>query len=121
MMLTVKEAKAAEQEYLRAWGGPNEADYSLNDISRALIQAMAAEHGGQVYLGAFRGTNGLERYQGQEVTNFQYDFCVPIQDPVLVELLQCRAQEQPPLTQTCLFDLIYERVASLGGHWLIWV
>lgn len=121
MMLTVKDAKAAEMAYLRTWGRPNEADHSLNDISRALIRAMAAEQGGQAYLGAFRGTDGLESYQGQEIANFQYDFCVPVHDPVLVELLQCRAQDQPPLTQSCLFDLIYERVAALGGHWLIWV
>lgn len=121
MMLTVNEAKAAEMEYLRVWGRPNEADFSLNDISRTLIQAMAAEHGGQAFLGAFRGTEGLVPYQGQKITNFQFDFCVPTKDPVLGELLQCRAQERPPLTQSCLFDMIYERVAALGGHWLLWV
>lgn len=121
MMLTVNEAKAAEMEYLRVWGRPNEADFSLNDISRTLIQAMAAEHGGQAFLGAFRGTEGLVPYQGQKITNFQFDFCVPTKDPVLGELLQCRAQERPPLTQSCLFDMIYERVAVLGGHWLLWV
>lgn len=120
-MLTVEEAISAEREYLRTWGRPNEANHSLNDINRVLIQAMAAEHGGQAYLGAFRGADGLMAYKGQEVTNFQYDFCVPTNDPILEELLQCRAQEHPSLTETCLFDLIYERVAALGGHWMIWV
>lgn len=120
-MLTIEEAKAAEQAYLQCWGRPNEADHSLNDISRELIRALAAAHGGEAYLGAFRGTGGLVRYQGQDVKNFQYDFCVPTNDIVLGELLQCRAQERPALTHSCLFDLMYERVALLGGHWLLWV
>lgn len=70
-MLTIEEAKAAERNYLLQWGRPNEADHSLNGITRDIIRAIAAAHGGEAFLGTFRGTDGLVRYQGQDIKNFQ--------------------------------------------------
>lgn len=59
-MKTVNETLSAQRDYLIKWGRPHEADHSLNDTNRDLIQALAAAHCGSAYLGAING-HGLFR------------------------------------------------------------
>lgn len=113
----VQRALDAQNLYLLRWGRPSESDYSINDINRELIQAMADENDGQVYLGSFHGDTGLDPYDGGVVQNFQCDFCVPAADQELEELLRqylsCGGTSET-------IDRIHSRIEELGGHRLLW-
>ena len=116
-MSKLTDALDAQHNYLLCWGGPNEADHSLNDISQVIIRALADEHDGCAYLGKINKTS-LTRYVGQPIFNFEYNFCVPTEDPTLLELL---AQWQREPGRLDLFDSIWIQVKALGGQWLLWV
>ncbi len=114
----VQRALDAQNLYLLRWGRPTESDHSINDINRELIQAMADENDGQVYLGSFHGDTGLYPYDGGVVRNFQCDFCVPAADQELEELLlQCRSCGW----SSAALNRVHARIEELGGHLLLWV
>ena len=117
-MKTVDEVLAEQQDYFLRWGRPHEADHSLNDTNRDLIQALAAIHSGCAYLGTINGNGGLVRYEGQLVYNAEYAFCIPAEDTRLVELIQTWRTGGVDLH---LLDRIHARIGALGGHLLIWV
>lgn len=113
----VQRALDAQDLYLLRWGRPTESDLSLNDITRELIQAVADENDGQVYLGSFHSDTRLYPYDGGVVQNFQCDFCVPVADQELEELLkQCQSCGWP----FAKLNRIHSRIEELGGHLLLW-
>lgn len=114
----VQRALDAQNLYLLRWGRPTESDHSLNDINRELIQAMADENDGQVYLGSFHGDTGLYPYDGGVVQNFQCDFCVPAADQELEELLK---QYRSCSWSSAAISRVHARIEELGGHLLLWV
>lgn len=116
-MKTVNETLSAQRDYLLKWGRPHEADHSLNDTNRDLIQALAAAHCGSAYLGAINGHGGLVRYKGQPVYTAQYDFCIPAEDTELAKLIRLWRGG----VDLDLLDRIHTRIGALGGHLLIWV
>lgn len=115
-MRTVHEILQAEQRYLGYWGRPTEVDFTINDLNRELIAALAKEHP-TVLLGRFNSTK-LTPYTGQVVYNFDFQFCVPVaDDPRLSKLLQARNSSSDPLK--CL-DAIMNWIEALDGHLLAW-
>lgn len=115
-MEQIKAVLAAQNQYLQCYGHPSEEDHSLNDINRALIEAMN-QYYGQVYVGSINGHTALIQYDGRKIYNFQYDFCVANYDSELDKLLQHWKKEH------CIDKLkaIYARIQVLGGHLLLWV
>lgn len=103
---------AQKEHYIRMMGYPVTERLPINDISRKLIQAMAAVHGA-VYLGTFF-SDQLIPYTGQAVCNFQYNFCVPIDSEPLKAMLRTG------LTDYKVFDAFYQLLRSLDGHCLFW-
>lgn len=112
----IKEALASQEHYLRYYGRPSEEDHSLNDINRDLIQAMRACYG-QVYVGSINGNLALTQYDGGEICNFAYDFCVPSYDEQLDMLLR-QWKKDYKISQ---LNAIHKRISMLKGHLLIWV
>ena len=107
-----------QYRYLLTWGRPDERDHSINEINRALIQAVAKDHG-CAYLGSLRNGPDLILYDGGTVDNFQYDFCMPQSDPELSELLaRYYADERRP---AALLTEILDHVQTYGGQLLNWV
>ena len=77
-------------EYFTAGSGnyrPIEGTEELNDSNRQVILAMHAVYGG-VYLGSFSDAAPLALYEGQEITNFSCDFCVPCYSGELEQLIR---------------------------------
>lgn len=77
-------------EYFTAGSGnyrPIEGTEELNDSNRQVILAMHAVYGG-VYLGSFSDAEPLALYEGQEITNFSCDFCVPCYSGELERLIR---------------------------------
>lgn len=110
-MEQIKAVLAAQNQYLQCYGHPSEEDHSLNDINRALIEAMN-QYCGQVYVGSINGHTALIQYDGRKIYNFQYDFCVANYDSELDKLLQHWKKEH------CVDQLnaIYEQLQVLDGH-----
>lgn len=103
---------AQKERYIRMMGYPVTERLPINDISRKLIQAMAAVHG-TVYLGTFY-SDQLIPYTGQAISNFQYNFCVPIDSEPL------KATLRTGLPDYKVFDAFYQLLRSLDGHCLFW-
>lgn len=115
-MEEIRKALAAQEQYLRCYGRPTEADFSLNDINRDLIRAMK-DYYGQVSVGSFNDDTILAQYDGQKIYNSAYDFCVPGYDEQLEMLLrQWRADHK-----ICQLNAIQERIQALNGQLLLWV
>lgn len=114
-MRTIAEVLEAERCYFTIWGRPTEVDMSINDLSRELVEVMAAAYPA-VYLGNLTGSGSLVPYEGQLIHNFEYGLCVPVDDPMLKELL-CRYSDRPDMVTS---DAIFTRLMALGGHYLAW-
>jgi len=114
-----------ENEYFKTYGGPTEADFSINDIQREKIQAFYQQHP-NTHVGKINRTervgSPIEKYTSQKVFNFQYDFIIPQHDPELERLLLEREQATYTGTKedTVRLDKIYVRVKQLGGNYLYW-
>lgn len=109
-------------------GGTSEFDPSINDISRAKIDA-ARELWGACYLGKvnlYDDQRGkpyrLVEYTGQLVYNFEYSFVVPVNLRELCELIEER--DRAPYTGTredfTRIEEIHALIEKLGGTQLIW-
>lgn len=106
-----------------------EADASVNNASRAVIQAMHNEHG-QAWLGKIN-LHGDERHGGHPVIckwdgglvyNFGAEFVLSYFDAELQRLIQER--DDAPYTSVAAdvprVNAIMARIKSLGGVLLIW-
>ena len=85
----------------------------INDISRELVQAMAEAYETPVYLGTYE-SDQLTPYTGQQICNFQYNFCVPVDS----KELKCRLRFG--IHSAMEFEGFYQLLISLGGHILFW-
>lgn len=113
-----------ENEYFKTYGGPTEADFSINDIQREKILAYHQLNPSAVVglVNKHGRENFLQIYRGEKVLNFEWDFIIPQYDAELLKLLTER--EQATYTGTkedaIKIDKIYERVKQLGGLYLYW-
>lgn len=110
-------------------GWPVEADENLNDANRALVAAIAAEHG-QCWLGKINlygeERHGrapvLWRWDGDVVFNFGCAFVVPAYDAELERMI--RERDDAPYTgvagDVVRVEAIMARIAAAGGHHLLW-
>jgi|SRR5579885_1381132 len=111
-------------------GHIGEADDAVNDASRAVIAAVAAQHG-EAWLGQFnlygsdrgRRERALWRWDGENpVVNFGADFVLPKQDEEVMRLILER--DSAPYTGVAAdrkwLDAIIARVEGLGGILLTW-
>ena len=121
---------------------PAEADPELNDANRDVIQAMAAEHGGECWLGRVNLHHGLPetededdgqhepfqadvamwRWSGKPVYNFGASFVLPRHDAHLEQLIRQRDAAEYTTTDADYerVTAIHERVAAVGGVLLHW-
>ena len=110
------------------WGALKEADEDLNDLNRKSIKAFKKQHG-QAFLGSINcyddkkragikdGTVSIyEEYVNQKIYNFHCDFCVPVADPVLEELVRRWANE----SDVSVLSKISARITKLEGISFIW-
>jgi hypothetical protein len=144
-MTTLPEAKkrltACFFDSLRHSGGchPDEADPELNEANQGVIEAMAAAHGGECWLGHVNLEHDLPddddghhepphdatplwKWSGKPVYNFGASFVVPRYDAELERLIQER--DAAPYTTTAAdyqrVTAIHERVDAVGGVCLHW-
>jgi hypothetical protein len=114
-------------------GWPGEADTSVNNASRRVVEAMAEQHGeawvGKINLyDADRAKNGGTRdgimclWNGEPVLNFEYAFVAPRFDEQLVQLIFDR--DVGPYTSSsddyAKITAIFERLTEIGGVHLFW-
>lgn len=129
-MTTLKELNTASINYLRKhWdnGGTSEFDFSINDISRAKIDAIKDEFG-DCYLFKINRYDGDEdkpfivRYVGQKVYNFEYSGAIPVDDEKMLELLKDYAENSGFKEGKMMnkIEAIYNRIEELKGVSLIW-
>lgn len=99
--------------------GVIEGQQNLNDANREVIIAIDKAYGA-VYLGKINsdiiGPAGLRKYNGEELTNFCCDFCVPVYSEELEKLIQQWGQE-PDIKY---INKILSIVLELEGVNLIW-
>ena len=129
-------------ESIRHSGGyhPEEADSQLNDANRDVIQAMAAEHGGECWLGRVNLEQGLPedddddqhepfhtevaiwRWSGKPVYNFGASFVLPRHDAELERLIRDRDAADYTTADADYerVSAIHERVAEADGVLLHW-
>lgn len=132
--LTLEELDALADDYHRLHlsnGGSSEFDMSINDISRARIEAFRRKHG-QCFLGSVN-INGCDRsnpivefapYVGQKIYNFQYTIVLPYEDEKLRALLKYHNTDRKISGCTDIMgsiNVIFERLYAIGGIALTWV
>lgn len=111
-------------------GGCSEFDKSINDISRATIDAILRNYE-QCFLGKINlkeedRNNLIYRftpYIGQKIYNFQYQFVVPCEDEELRSLIVQYNTPDKILDSKNKYrglDRIYERIKEIGGVILFW-
>ena len=126
--LTLDELLEEENNYYRIHGRPTELDFSINEISRARIEAFVREKG-ECYLAKFHLDYGERfnpdniyvRYEGQEIYTFQYDFVLPVKDETTAALL--RTNQNPENKGRDVLELYVKarkRAEELGGLILHW-
>lgn len=86
---------------------------NLVALHRELVQAMAEAYETPVYLGTYE-SDQLTPYTGQQICNFQYNFCVPVDS----KELKCRLRFG--IHSAMEFEGFYQLLISLGGHILFW-
>lgn len=115
----VEKLNSAMLRSMAATGSLSEADGGVNDASRAVIAAMAGEHGGVAWLVDISAREGRPTYwqwDGNLVYNFGASHVLPFFDDELAALvLAFRANPSRPI-----IGAIQERMATLGGETLLW-
>ena len=129
-METLSQLSKKTSDYIKThWnnGGTSEFDKSINDISRATIDAMKKELGDCWLFKINRHPEDKDKpfmvqYTGQKVYNFEYSAIVPCYDKKLEELLieNSKVLLGEPCRVTRLLLAIEERIYSLKGMYLIW-
>ncbi len=128
---------------IRHSGGchPEEADPQLNEANRDVIQAMAAMHGGECWLGRvnlhhelpedededgehepFHADVPLWKWSGKTVYNFGASFVLPRHDAHLEQLIRQRDDADYTTTDADYerVTAIHERIVAVGGVLLHW-
>jgi hypothetical protein len=110
-------------------GGSSEFDMSINDISRAKIQAVS-EIWTEVWLGNVNlygddrhgGKPIMTKWEGDLVYNFEYAFCIPGHDAELEQMIRDRDDAEYTGTRDDYkrIDAIFARIEKLGGETLSW-
>ncbi len=122
----LQEVLKREGDYIRQHGELTEADFSINDIQRDKVQAYWKLHP-DTHVGLVnrydRKRNFLQKYNGEKVLNFEWEFIIPQHDAELLRLLQVREQATYTGTKADVERLtpIWARIEQLGGLYLIWV
>ena len=98
-----------------------------NGWSRKWIEEMRLKHG-VAYLGRFNydrdkrksiidgSCDVFEEYTGQKVYNFSCDFCVPVKDDILEDMIREWNRSSP----VALVDKMVNRIEEIGGSLLRW-
>lgn len=99
--------------------GLMENSEELNDHNRDMVMGMYSSFG-LVLLGRFNAgvdnKDELTLYEGQPILNFDYDFCIPKYDRLLVDLMrEWRKNQSAKALDACI-----KRVINLYGALLIW-
>jgi len=137
-MSRLDEAIKKQNDYLCRIDGPinlHESDGKYNDLNRELIAAFK-EHHGKAFLGHinFYGderneiVNGKKsiytEYVGQMICNFDYVFCIPLEDAELEEMIKrwnCAGDSSSDTAQHIPKSAeIIEKLGAIGGISLIW-
>lgn len=125
---TLKKLQLDVINYLKINGTPTEFDMSINDISRDIIIAMNKEKE-ECWLGKINLNDDkdkpftLTKYiPGKtELYNFEYDFCLPVYDLVIEQMINDRDKAQyndkKDWERICA---ITDRMESLNGISLLW-
>jgi hypothetical protein len=132
-MLMLDEVIKKQNAYLCSIGGVSalhEADEEYNEMNRKLITAFR-EHHGKAYLGninfydaertaVINGEKSVyEEYTGQQIYNFQYAFCVPIQDKELEKIIRLW-NGAGSSSNNVEVGAIINKIEAVGGINLIW-
>ena len=115
---------------LREGGGtPVEADPSLNEASRRVVQAMRKKYD-DAWLGEFNPSvkgvpiqkDLLWKWDGRDVLNFEASFVVPKYDQLLVRMLLDRLTAKYTGTKddAVRITAIQNRIRDLDGELLAW-
>lgn len=111
-------------------GGASEFDLSINDISRARIQAFRRERGicflAKINLWDKDRNNPDYRftlYTGQHVCNFEFDLVLSVEDETLRKLIVEHNRPHGPLDSHAAWQRIQQitaRMLEIGGINLTW-
>jgi len=127
-MKTISELKQETTQYLKEndWL-TSEFDMSINDISRAKIEAMKKEYGscwiGKINLyGEERNKPKLTEWTGQKIYNFDCSFCIPCYDKELEDMIDKRDKSKYTGTKNdmAVIKQIGDRIDALNGLNLFW-
>lgn len=126
--------KNRQYKYVAAVGGYCsicEADEDYNDYNRCIIDAMKTAYG-RVFLGSIN-LDGAKRqevldgkssvyteYVGQKIYNGGYEFCVPVADEELEQLIRGWNGDDRLPKKWVNVEAITGRVRDVGGEYLIW-
>lgn len=117
-------------DYLQSIGGlmaVHGENKTLNDFNRKIASAMQSENE-HCYIGkiSFYGEEKQDiitgqrsiytTYIGQYICDFSYDFCVPVPDEVLEEMIQ----QWNRGGSANLLIWITNRIDSIGGYHMVW-
>ena len=128
---TTKELKKEQYNYIFNIGEYlelQEGDNTNNDLNRKQIKAYTNENK-KVWFGNINfydekrrrivndEESPLVEYEGQEIYNFEYTFCVPSCDETLIDLIR---EWNKTGAKTELIDAIFSRIDDLNGIHFIW-
>lgn len=131
--MSIEQLEKLTYEYIRRnrpYGGTSERAPSINDISRALIEAIRREKG-TCFLSKINLT-GKERdnsdyhftpYVGQTIYNFDYTLALPQEDEALRQLIIEHNRAHMPYDSKSAFERIQrisDRVDEIGAFRLLW-
>lgn len=102
------------------FGYPLENDCLLNDLNRRIIEALKKSTG-TVFIGSFNyhsldPEKILKEYTGQFIYNFGCDFCIPVFDEPLANLIT----EWNQTNKIKTLNEIFNRIKLLGGVIFTW-
>lgn len=118
----IKEKQGA---YFKRHGRVTEADFSINDIQRELALAYLEEHP-DAHVGLVNRhdahRNFIQKYNGEKILNFEWDFITPHHDNELLKLLLAREQATYTGTKGDMERLkpIWARIEQAGGLYFHW-
>jgi hypothetical protein len=109
------------------WFNFPEADETINNLSRFVIDAMQQEHG-EAWLGKINLYNDGDRarpiwkWEDETVYNFGASFVMPRDDQVLRDLILARdaAEYTTAVDDMERLDVIMDRIVEVGGITLVW-
>lgn len=131
--MSLEQLEQLDLDYFRKYrtnGGTSEFDLSINDISRARIDAFRRERG-TCFLGNInlwdkdRGNPGYRftPYTGQQICDFEYKFGLPVEDETLRALIVEHNRKNMTFDIHAVWQRVQQitsRVQQIGGIILTW-